>query len=286
VLVSPDGELYRVPFSALLDASGRHVIEYQRIAYVSSGRDVVAGQRRVSTPASLDLALLADPDFTANRVEPALNLHFQPLPGTAAEARLVPPLVTGNLGQQVLTGRDATRQALLALSGPRLLHIATHGIQLKRDMIGIDASVFESSLARSGLVLSADEQVGNSGVVTALEISAMDLRGTELVVLSVCDSGAGSVTKGQGLIGLRRAFAVAGAKNLLLSLWPVDDAATVGVMEHFYRRLSQLSPADALREAQIAVIRDFRSRGQTDLALRVWAPFLIQGMTPFTPTGW
>jgi len=129
--------------------------------------------------------------------------------------------------------------------------------------------------------LTADPQGAGQGIVTALELSGMDLRGTELVVLSACDTGAGSVTKGQGLLGLRRAFAVAGARNLVLSLWPVDDAATVELMQRFYERIASLSPADSLREAQLDLIRAAHARGDVELPVRVWAPFIVHGVAPF-----
>lgn len=116
----------------------------------------------------------------------------------------------------------------------------------------------------------------------------IDLAGTELVVLSACDTGAGKVTEGQGVFGLCRAFVHAGAKNVLMSLWPVDDATTVTLMVTFYRNLQHSSPAKALRQAQLALLNESTasSKSERGVALAtmtskqsrhpyLWAPFFL-----------
>ena len=119
-------------------------------------------------------------------------------------------------------------------------------------------------------------------MLTALEITDMDLSGTHLVVLSACDTGAGSVTRGQGVLGLRRAFALAGARSVLVTLWPVDDVVTAPFMASFYRHVATLSPAEALHRAQTE-LRE-RLRASDGFANpRLWAPFLLESPTAFAP---
>jgi len=99
----------------------------------------------------------------------------------------------------------------------------------------------------------------------------MDLSATELVVLSACDTGLGDVRSGEGVFGLRRAFALAGAENLLMSLWRVDDSVTADHMKYFYTNLPQMAPAEALRQAQLSVLRQLRETRNGESVPRLWA---------------
>jgi CHAT domain-containing protein len=138
----------------------------------------------------------------------------------------------------------------------------------------------QNPLLRSGLALAGvnawlagkplDPSI-EDGVLTAEDVSCMDLRGTELVVLSACETGLGSVRVGEAVFGLRRALVVAGAKSLVMSLWKVPDQATASLMEDFYRRMrSGEPPASALRAAQ----QSLRHRHPDPL---YWAAFIYQG---------
>jgi CHAT domain-containing protein len=112
-------------------------------------------------------------------------------------------------------------------------------------------------LLLSGLVLAGANQSPEKGLVTAEEVSSLDLRGLDLAVLSACETGRGKVTAGEGVQGLQQAFQAAGARTLVVSLWNVDDAATSVLMEEFYANLWQkkLSKLEALRQAQLTVLR-------------------------------
>lgn len=275
VLVSPDGELHRVPFAALVDQDDRFLIERIRFAHVSSGSALARATRKAAVPA-LDLALVADADFGDGGA-------YAPLPGTAVEAQTIPPLVRGSKGRQILRGRNATETALKALPPARVLHIATHGFFLD-STLGLDLDGYDQALVRSGLALAGanrEEQSssGDDGLLTALEVRGLNLSGTELVVLSSCDSGAGSVVEGEGVLGLRRAFSLAGAKNVLVTLWPVDDRVTSQVMVDFYRGLASVPPAAALHRAQLLAIGRLRQAGGP--APHLWAPFVLEGVTGF-----
>ncbi len=114
-----------------------------------------------------------------------------------------------------------------------------------------------SSLAGAGRAPQAGQTGQEDGILTAEEVAALDLRGTELVTLSACDTARGRITRGQGVLGLQQAFAAAGARTLVTTLWPVDDVTTVILMEEFYMNLWQkkLPKLEALRQAQLTVLK-------------------------------
>jgi CHAT domain-containing protein len=160
---------------------------------------------------------------------------------------------------------------LKMLHGPRILHVATHGFFLsdqelaielnKRMMPGAEVSKTfgENPLLRSGLALAGANArrsgTNDDGILTALEVAQLDLLGTELVVLSACDSGVGEVQNGEGVYGLRRALVLAGAESQVASLWKVSDEATRMLMVDYYKRLlSGEGRSAGLRHAQLNML--------------------------------
>jgi CHAT domain-containing protein len=192
--------------------------------------------------------------------------HFDPLPGTRDEGKRVADL----LGVPPWLGADALEGRLKqACRSPRLLHLATHGFFLhdqpldpNRDFRGLSAAgepgrlcgpLLENPLLRSGLALAGANTWlrGGSPPADAEDVSGLDLLDTELAVLSACQTGLGDVQTGEGVFGLQRAFILAGAKTVVMSLWEVPDDATRALMEDFYRRLLDGEPrAAALQAAQ------------------------------------
>ena len=261
IFLSPDGSLNLVPFAALVDESGRFLVERFAFDYVTSGRDLL---RLTSHGAPRGGALIiADPDFgpapAARGTGGGLaNATFKALPGTAEEALALGGLLAD---AQVLTGVDATATAIAQARAPRILHVATHGFFLPDeppepapkpaakpgdpagDQRGFDLEErarIENPLLRSGLVLAGANLHGrgkDAGIFTALEASGLDLFGTKLVVLSACETGLGDVQNGDGVYGLRRALVIAGAETQVMSLWKVDDAATRDLMIAYYKAL-------------------------------------------------
>jgi CHAT domain-containing protein len=139
----------------------------------------------------------------------------------------------------------------------------------------------QDPLLRSGLLLagaSRRDASPDSAQVTALELAGLNLWGTQLVVLSACDTGRGDVKLGQGVYGLRRAFVVAGAETVVMSLWKVNDGTTQKLMEAYYRNLlAGLGRGTALREA-MRWLRSSRPHPHD------WAPFIVLGRdTPLRP---
>jgi CHAT domain-containing protein len=192
----------------------------------------------------------------------------------------------------VLEGMQATKEALLEqASRARILHLATHayfagedctpaGLVSEQRRSGGEPPAFlgHNPLLLAGIALAgANEREKGDGILTALEVTALDLRGTDLVVLSACDTGLGTAARGQELLGLRWAFAYAGAKHLVTSLWSVLDAETATLMTHFYTNLwgKRLSVPAALRAAQLEMLKAARAQG--DSAPHTWGAFVATG---------
>jgi CHAT domain-containing protein len=149
----------------------------------------------------------------------------------------------------------------------------------------------ESPMLRSGIALAganrnplpgiaststlSGEDSGDDGYLTALEVAQLNWKGTELVVISACESGTGETRAGEGVYGLRRAIAVAGARSSLLSLWKVSDEATAAFMEAYYRRLKA---GEGRAAALAATQQSFRSHpNPTWRHPYVWAAFQLSG---------
>jgi len=314
VFLSPDGALDLVPFGALRDEDDHYLIERYAFTYLTSGRDLIGLE--TSLPSHEPPVVLAAPDFEAESEENAAPAaepapataaveenrrsadmgigEWTPLPFAAAEGRaLRQQLPDANL----LTGAAATEDAVKALRGPRLLHIATHGFFLpdqpelrasssfndtsfsSLDMSGgAHRALFaENPLLRSGLVFAGATNRGQSGkedgVLTALEASQLDLTGTKLVVLSACETAAGDVQNGEGVYGLRRALVIAGAETQVMSLWQVGDAATREQMQAYYERLLKgEGRSEAMRQVQLATLNDPQRAHPYS-----WASFIVSG---------
>ena len=118
----------------------------------------------------------------------------------------------------------------------------------------------------------------DDGILTAEEVASLDLSGVEWAVLSACDTGVGEIKAGEGVFGLRRAFQVAGARTVVMSLWSVEDQATRAWMRALYegRFQRKLSTADAVHQASLAVLRDRRANGQSTHPF-FWAAFVAAG---------
>ena len=300
ILLSPDGLLNLVPFAALRDGQGRSLVERYQLAYLAGGGEL-AGDEGVSARSGSDLLLVANPAFGKR------HAGFAPLPGTERGGQEMAVLIGANgAATQVLVGKLATESAVKAAGSPRILHLATHGFFLSDEAIDLDSTVptvfpkkgrsgkkrgvstpYENPLMRSGLALADANQAeeateGDDGLLTALEISGLDLAETDLVVLPVCETGAGKVQNGDGVFGLRRAFSLAGAKNLLMSLWPVHDEVAERQLKAFYKKVQTMPPADALWQAQLESILELKARyGMAPPGL--WAPFILQGAHALGP---
>jgi CHAT domain-containing protein/tetratricopeptide (TPR) repeat protein len=307
LLLAPDGELARLPFEVLPTTGGRCLIDDYQISYLSCGRDVLRFRHSVADQVGAAL-VAADPDFDLHGTGPTSagsdnqsgrqsrnltrsDLRFDRIPGTRAEGEII----AGLLGVRPLLGSEVLESRLKACGAPWILHVATHGFFLSnqdRDpkqehhwVVGgelgrLAGLHLENPLLRSGLALAGSNtwlQKGQlppeaeDGLLTAEDVSGMDLLDTELVVLSACNTGLGEIRTGEGVFGLRRAFVLAGAKTLVMSLWKVPDEETRELMEDFYRRILAGEPrAEALRNAQLKMKAKYPDPF-------FWGAFICQG---------
>ena len=212
-------------------------------------------------------------------------VSWSPLLGTRREAEAIREVMS-DANIAVFTGSDARERVIKEAEAPGILHLATHGFfletqksALRDNLFGRGLSLggdrpgppvgFENPLLRSGLVFAGANHLGDrdgssgedDGILTALEVSGLNLRSTDLVVLSACETGLGETRRGEGVFGLRRAFQLAGARTVVMSLWSVPDEETAVLMTDFYRRMKTgEGKAEALQNAQLTMINDRREK--------------------------
>jgi CHAT domain-containing protein/tetratricopeptide (TPR) repeat protein len=271
VFLSPDGALNLVPFAALIGEDGRPLIEQYAFTYLTSGRDLLRHAAQV--PAQQGPLILAAPDFDDGAATPGAG-RFSPLLHADEEALAASRVLPG---ARVLEHDQATKAALQNAHGPRLLHIGTHGyFEPIACSAGADRAALANPLLRSGIALAGANACADGhdeGLLTAFEAANLDLYGTQLAVLSACQTGVGAAQAGDGVYGLRRALVLAGAETQVMTLWPVDGAPTAAVMKAYYERLaSGEGRSDAMRHVQLAFLH---TSGREHPYY--WAPFIVSG---------
>ncbi len=296
VFVVPDGALHLVNYAALAGDDGRFLLETGPTLHVlSAERDLLAP---VEGPRGRGLLLVGAPEFQRGGTRLATRaarsaradcaqfrrLRFSALPSARLEVETVASLWraqdpdAGSL--RVLEGRDADEASFKdAAPGRRLLHLATHGFVLDGSCAGAGGPLLRSGLALAGANRRQESAAGaEDGILTAEEIAALDLSGVEWAVLAACDSGLGEVSAGEGVFGLRRAFQVAGARSVIMSLWPVGDDTSRAWMQNLYRRRlrDRETTSAAVRGASLDMLGQRRKRGESSHPL-YWAAFVAAG---------
>jgi CHAT domain-containing protein len=318
LVVSPDGELCRLPFEVLPTGNGQRMIDDFQISYLTCARDLrrssVTSVQQPSNP-----IVVANPDFNLRDSRSTLfqsfpsngsrkqsgqsrdwdrvELYFEQLPATKKEGEQIAMI----LGVEPMVEATALEGRLKKCRSPSILHVATHGfffknqernpvlakheltdaLCLENDSQGrLNQRMAENPLLRSGLALAGANTwlkkeplppEAEDGLLTAEDITGMDLLSTELVTLSACETGLGDIQNGEGVFGIRRAFAIAGAKTLVMSLWKVPDDQTQELMVDFYNRLlTGESRVEALRQAQLAMKKKHHDPWY-------WGAFICQG---------
>jgi CHAT domain-containing protein len=202
------------------------------------------------------------------------DLHFVRLPETRTEVDEIERVVMNRYHLSVKNYQDkrAVREVLYGSQSPRFLHLSTHGYFLKDEEVkqrfisivgpmgkertedlGIENPMLRSGIALAGANTSLRKN-SNEGLVSAEEILGLKLKGTELVVLSACETGVGDVQSGEGVFGLKRSFILSGAKTVVMSLWKIPSKETEELMRDFYTLMAGgKSKAEALREARLAI---------------------------------
>jgi CHAT domain-containing protein/tetratricopeptide (TPR) repeat protein len=315
VFVVPDGLLNLVNLSSLPDGDGYLAERTPIIHYLTTERDLLVADRDAGAPGGL--LTVGGPAFDDGPTTPVATearrgadcqslaqIHFANLPGSLSEVAEIGSLwpKTSTSDVTLLSGAAATETAVKkAVAGRRVVHLATHGFVLGTDCesnpVGVravgglartattSAAVTEENpLLRTGLALAGANRRGaapldqDEGILTAEEIAGLNLQGTEWAVLSACDTGLGEIKAGEGVFGLRRAFQIAGARTVIMSLWPVEDVSTRDWMRVLYegRLQKKLDTATAVREAGLTVLRTRRAQGHSTHPF-YWAAFVAAG---------
>jgi tetratricopeptide (TPR) repeat protein len=327
VLISPDGVLASLPFAALPGKKANtYLIEDVAFTVVAVPQMLPEMLKPVDKAKRLKPSLLVvgDVDYDragaiarADRADErgaplGVRRDWDRLPATFAEAAAVSKsfkgLFEGGTIADLGKGNATKAKVREALGKVRYAHLATHGFfaheniksavggKKADDFFGREGVTGWHPLLLSGLVLSGANKEPKDGeedgILTALEVSEMELPKLELVVLSACETGLGSSAGGEGLLGLQRAFQVAGARTVVASLWEVPDQATQALMSEFYWVAwdpgSIVSRAEALRRAQLSILKEGKRRGlgekdeklpkgETRLPPLYWAAFVLSG---------
>lgn len=261
LFVVPDGPLWELPFQVLQLPTGEHVAERLALSYAPSLSVLTARAPAPAGPRPTGTLLAIGDPAASPAVETGTRALYRDarlgtLPEAAREVRSIAPLYRG---AELRLGTAGSETLFKQRGGEfRVLHLATHGILDDR------APLYSSLLLAPS---AADD-----GLLEAWEILALDLH-ADLAVLSACDTARGRVGAGEGMIGMSWAFQAAGVPTLVVSQWRADSKATASLMVDFHRRLvAGDAPAEALREAQLALRRDRRYRHPF-----YWAPFVVVG---------
>jgi len=309
IYLSPDSLLWLVPWSALPLENDEYAIEKFDIRFLVTGRDLVRADTTLNVGQP---TIFADPDFNLDpkAVETATQAVLKKssgnrnalravapsgkfklgaaarLPGTKTEAEAVLPqleIFTASKAA-VYSGQFALEAIFKSLKQPRVLVLSTHGFFEEEKLSTEGVPSASNPLLRCGLLLAGcnkpidTSQVdGEDGILTGLEIVSADLRGTELVVLSACETGLGEVRIGEGVAGLRQAFQLAGARAVVSTLWQIPDRETAKLMANFFTGLAQTNDkARSLRDSQLKLIETRRDRNGAAHPF-FWAAFTITG---------
>jgi CHAT domain-containing protein len=295
IYFSPDGVYNQINLNTIKNPkTGKFVLEEIDIQLVSNTKDLVT--RQVVKNNKKQIALFGNPNYTSDGValqpddvvvatapggkSPYIGV-LQQLPGTEKEVTVISAMMKEyKWTAKVTIGDNANEKALKSISNPKILHIATHGffdkdIENEKTNKARTDDMTKNKLLRSGLMLAGAsvtiynkknavfqvdkmDKTLEDGILTAYEAMNLNLDSTDLVVLSACETGLGDVENGEGVYGLQRAFIIAGAESIILSLWKVDDATTQKLMTLFYNEwLKTGNRRQAFRTAQSLIKQEF-----------------------------
>jgi CHAT domain-containing protein/Flp pilus assembly protein TadD len=281
IYISPDGVYNQLNLNTLKKPGAEYVINRYDLTILGNSKDLIMLKNKKAASPKKNATLLGFPDYAGSSISA--------LPGTKVEIESISKILKAS-GYQVtqFTQKTATEASLKKVKGPALMHIATHGYFLKDVDEGSSAfgvhleNANDNPLLRSGLMLAGasntvsgkampDLGSNDNGILTAYEAMNLNLNGTRLIVLSACETGLGDVKAGEGVYGLQRAFLVAGAEALIMSLWKVDDAATQQLMTTFYTNWIKLgNKQKAFKQAQLQLMAKYKEP-------YYWGAFVMMG---------
>ncbi|ADR23196.1 hypothetical protein MATR_29550 [Marivirga tractuosa] len=267
IYISPDGIYNQVNMNTLQQPNGKYLIQDHDIRYVGHPNDILY-ERLAQSAGQQTAFLMGDPNFNSQNIAQ--------LPGTKKEIEDISKYLSPSMTMQKYLNSEANESNLKQVKSPKYLHLASHGYfledkQANHNLFGVQLQyIRQNPLLRSGLLLAGagkEESSGSSqsfnqsdnGFFSAYEAINLNLNNTEMVVLSACETGKGDIKAGEGVYGLQRAFIVAGAESLVMSLWKVDDTATQKLMSGFYKENVQgKAIPDAFRSAQLAMLSEYQ----------------------------
>ncbi len=278
--ISADGVYNQISLNTLKKTGGDYLLNRYDIVLVGNSKDVIALKNQKPVAAKKNAFLLGFPDYGGDAVVA--------LPGTKTEIENIAKILkAGGYQTTPYLQKTATEAMIKTMKGPALVHIATHGYfqaDVEEETIGVhQENAKNNPLLRSGLLLAGASptikgevmpnlESNDNGVLTAYEAMNLSLDGTDLIILSACETGLGDVRAGEGVYGLQRSFLVAGAKAMVMSLWKVDDAATQALMTNFYTNLAKGgSKAKAFKQAQLQLMTKYKEP-------YYWGAFVMMGM--------
>ncbi len=281
IYLSPDGVYNQINLNTLKKTSADYFINRYDLTILGNSKDLIALKARKAAAPSKNATLLGYPDYGGQTISA--------LPGTKVEIDGIASILKASgYKLNVLTQASATETNLKSVKSPEVLHIATHGyflqdVETTGSAFGVEMeNASDNPLLRSGLMLAGAAKTvsgttapnlssNDNGILTAYEAMNMDLEGTQLIVLSACETGLGDVKAGEGVYGLQRAFVVAGADALIMSLWKVDDAATQQLMKSFYANWIKLrNKQKAFKQAQLQLMLKYKEP-------YYWGAFVMMG---------
>lgn len=293
VYLSADGFYNQMNVETLVDDDGKYVIDKNEIYYLSNTKDLVI-RRQDKNPETYETrtaALFGNPSFAgeASKIDMSNKVSsIEPLPGAEIEIKTVTNLLAkANFKYTTEVGKGATEAAVKAVKSPRIFHVATHGFFMEEDVEAkkkgeLTGDIVDNPLLRSGLLfVGAGELLANNnvydfnkkdGILTAYEAMNLNLDNTELVVLSACETGLGEIKSGEGVYGLQRSFLVAGAQNVIMTLFKVNDEVTKELMSDFYSNwLETGNKRQAFVDAKKRIKEKYKSP-------KLWGSFVLIGL--------
>lgn len=297
IFITPEGKYLIEEYQLNYISAGRDFVRFQgervkgKEIVIMANPDFDLGlERKEDIVRKLEIKGKKDMSKSASRG--VHGFDFKRLEETKYEAEAISQILRKqyNIQPRIYLDDEAIEEVLYTLRNPKIIHIATHGFFLSdleiksimlhkkssnsmkalqnpeerlRDLFGQEVQniTIENPMLNSGIALAGANtsirEGRDDGIITAEKITGLMFRGTELVVLSACDSGLGEVKVGEGVFGLKRAFILAGAETLVLSLWHVPDKTTKDLMIEFYKIMGEgKGKAEALRKAKLNIMKD------------------------------
>lgn len=271
IYLSPDGVYNSISLNNLIDKNGKYVLDEIDIINVTNTKDII-NSNKIDDHENSKIVLVGNPDFdseitgVASKSDAGNSIsnnhkNWAKLPWTKQEVNEISNLFKSKAMEcKIFSGKNATEKNIKSIANPDILHIATHAY------FNDDKQLNPNPLARCGLICAGANTISKAierndeselsnlsedGILNAVEVMNMNLIGTDLVVLSACETAKGEIMSGEGVFGLQRAFQLAGAKKVIMSLWKVNDKVTKEFMVQFYKTyLSGTTIHHAFKEAQ------------------------------------